>query len=197
MIVERIERLDKGKRRIRLDNGASFSLYGKEANSYGLEPEADLDKEQYQAILEEVLIPRAKRRAMHLLERMDRTEAQLREKLKANEYPPEAIDEAVDYVKGYRYIDDFRYACNYIRYRMESQSCRQLTAALYQKGVSRELVQQALEEEYKEEDESPKILKWMEKKHYDAGQADTKQKQRMYQFLMRKGFCSEDILRLL
>ncbi len=99
MIVERIERLDKGKRRIRLDNGASFSLYGKEANSYGLEPEADLDKEQYQAILEEVLIPRAKRRAMHLLERMDRTEAQLREKLKANEYPPEAIDEAVDYVK--------------------------------------------------------------------------------------------------
>ncbi len=197
MIIEKIELLNKGKRRIWLDNGTFFSLYSKEARSYELEPEAWLSKEQYQSILEEILIPRAKRRAMHLLERMDRTEAQLREKLKANEYPPEAIDEAVEYVKGYRYIDDLRYACSYIRYRSHSHSRRQLTAALYQRGVSRELVSQALEEEYKEEDESPKILKWMEKKHYDAKEADTKQKQRMYQFLMRKGFRSEDILRML
>ena len=65
------------------------------------------------------------------------------------------------------------------------------------KGVPRDLIEQALEEEYETEDESAKIVRWLEKKHYSAEEADPKQRQRMYQFLLRKGFRSGDVLRLL
>jgi len=41
------------------------------------------------------------------------------------------------------------------------------------------------------------ILKWIEKRKYKIGESDIKEKQKMYQFLMRKGFCSEDILHVL
>lgn len=65
------------------------------------------------------------------------------------------------------------------------------------KGIDRELAEQALEEECQRENEQELILKWVEKKHYSAQTADLKEKQRMYQFLMRKGFQSDDILHVL
>ena len=48
---------------------------------------------------------------------MDRTEAQLREKLLQAEFSPELVEEAVAYVKSFGYIDDERYVRNYIEYR--------------------------------------------------------------------------------
>lgn len=183
--------------RIRLDSGEAFVMYKKELRHLELEAGSSWTEEQYQELLEEILIPRAKKRAMHLLEKMDRTETQLREKLRQNEYPECAIEEAIAYVKQYHYVDDFRYACNYIRYRSQSKSKRILALELSRKGVSKEQIEQAMEQEYGGEDEAAKILKWIEKKHYDSQNADMKQKQKMYQFLLRRGFRSEDVLRLL
>lgn len=195
MLVTRVEELAKGKRRVWLEGQPPLVLYRREAGAYELAEGSELTLEQYQEILTTILIPRARRRVMHLLEQMDRTEAQLREKLAQNEYPQAAVEDAVAYVKGFHYIDDFRYACNYIRYRCESRSSRQLAMELARKGVSRELVQQALEAEYEGQDEAEKILRWMEKKHYDPKEAQPRERQRMYQFLMRRGFRSEDIMR--
>lgn len=197
MIIQQAEPLEKGRIRIRLDSGEAFVVYKREIRHLELEAGSSWTEEQYQELLEEILIPRAKKRAMHLLEKMDRTETQLREKLRQNEYPECAIEEAIAYVKQYHYVDDLRYACNYIRYRSQSKSKRILALELSRKGVSKELIEQAMEQEYGEEDESAKILKWIEKKQYHSQTADMKQKQKMYQFLLRKGFRSEDVLRLL
>lgn len=196
-MISRIEQKERGKQKIYLEDGTGFVLYQKERKTLELVPEMELSSEDYQRILQDILIPRAKKRALHLLEKMDRTEAQLREKLSQNEYPKEAIEAAVDYVKGYHYIDDLRYAENYIRCRCENQSRRQLALKLSQKGVDRGYIDRALEEAYGEEEESSKILRWLEKKQYDRETADVRQKQRMYQFLMRKGFRSGDILSLI
>ena len=145
--------------------------------------------------MDEVLVLQAKKRAMHLLERMDRTEAQLREKLRQSHFQDEVIEEAIIYVKSFHYIDDYRYACNYVRNRELNNSRRKLTTELMQKGVEAGLINRALEEEYRDDKEEEKILKWLEKKQYHAEQADPRQRQRIYQFLLRKGFHSEDILR--
>lgn len=197
MIVIQVEELGKGKLTVHLDNGRAFTVYGREVRHLRLEPGAEVGEDEYRAIQEEILIPRAKKRAMHLLEKMDRTEYQLREKLRQNHYQEEVIDEAVAYVKRFHYVDDLRYACNYVRYHSQSKSRRQLFMELCKRGISREYAEWALQEECGEEDESAKILKWLEKKQYDAGQADAKQKQKMYQFLLRKGFQSGDILHFL
>ena len=46
----------------------------------------------------------AKLKALRLLERMDRTEAQLREKLLQAEFDPEMVEKAIAYVKSFGYI---------------------------------------------------------------------------------------------
>lgn len=197
MLVTRVEELAKGKRRVWLENQPPFVLYRGEVRQLQLSEGSEVSAEQYQELLEAVLIPRARKRAMHLLEQMDRTEAQLREKLARSEYPQAAVEAAVAYVKGFHYIDDYRYACSYIRYRCDSRSSRQLAMELARRGVPRQVVEEAMEAEYSCEDEGEKIKRWMEKKHYDATGAQQKERQRMYQFLMRKGFRTEDIMRYL
>ncbi len=197
MQIERIEETGKGKITVHLENGSSFTVYRKEVRQFELKPGAELDEGEWERICSEILIPRARKRAMYLLERMDRTEVQLREKLRQDLYPEDVIEDTIDYVKGFHYVDDFRYACNYAQGQGQSKSRRLLALELARKGVSREDIDKALAEEYDGEEETRKIQHWIEKKHYDPETADVKEKQRLYQFLLRKGFRSEDILKAL
>ena len=130
--VESIEPLEKGKVRIVFDNGTVVVLYRKEVAGLKLQEGLFLSKEQYNKIIYEIIGKRAKKRAMYLLEQMDRSERKLREKLTQNQYPEECVDFAIDYVKKYHYLDDYRYACTYVRYHGEKLSKVQLLQKLLQ-----------------------------------------------------------------
>ena len=108
---------------------------------------------------------------MHLLEKQDRTERQLYDKLKQNGYPESCIESAIAYVKSYHYIDDFRYASTYIRYHQEKKSRQKLKMELMAKGIGRDLVDAALEEEYVSDDQK-KIAELLQKRHYSFEDAD-------------------------
>ena len=197
MQIMEIAELDKKRMRIVLEDRSSFALYKGEARQYGLQQGEELSEELFEEICEKVLVKRARKRAMHLLQRMDRTEAQIRTKLALGLYPDDVIDSAVDYVKGYRYVDDLRYAQNYVRNHKEKKSRRKIYMELLGRGISSELAQQAVEEEFQQENEERLIRQWIEKKKYSPQTDDLKEKQRMCQFLMRKGFALNDILRTL
>ena len=100
------------------------------------------------------------------------------------------------YVESYHYIDDFRYACTYIRFHQSQKSRLQLKLALLQRGVSAETAEQAIEEEYGDCEEEL-IQKFLEKKQYDPEQTDWKEKQKICQSLARKGFLISKIKRLM
>ena len=195
MTVTHIEILTKGKIRIFTDKVDEFVVYKSEVSHLNLQEGCTLTEEQYEKMLHEILIPRAKKRAMHLLEKSNRTEAQLQEKLQQNGYPEIAVEAAIAYVKKFHYVDDLRYACSYVRNQNDRKGKNRLYLELLQKGVKKEEARQALDEFYPEEEESFKIQKWMEKKGYQKEQAEAKEKQKMYQFLLRKGFQSSDILK--
>lgn len=197
MLIIQITELDKKRIRIFLEGGKDFVLYKGEGRKFSLEEGTELSEKQYQEICSDILTKRARRRTLHLLESMDRTEMQIRKKLKEGFYPEDIIDNAVEYVKGFRYLDDSRYARNYIRSQQDRKSLKKMQMELLGKGISREVIEQAMEEEYQQEDERKLILKWVEKKHYSSERADLKEKQKMYQFLVRKGFRSDDILHVL
>ena len=65
-------------------------------------------------IKKEILEKRAKLKAMHLLERMDRTEAELYTKLKRDLYPEDIIEIAMRYVKSFGYLGDVGYAKRFV-----------------------------------------------------------------------------------
>ena len=194
--ISEIEKLSTGRYRITLDDGLQFPLYGKELGQYGIEVDAALPKEVYLQIMLELLPARAKKKALHLLERMDRTEQQLRTKLTEGGYPPEIVEQTLEYVRSFHYIDDVRYARTYIEYRKASRSLRQMERELYQKGISKADFQEALEE-METPDEEEQIRQWMEKKRFDAKTAGRQERDRFIRFLLRRGYGMAAIQRVL
>lgn len=193
MYVALIGESVKGKRTITFDSGLELSFYKKEIASFHLEEGMELSDEVFHELYYEIIGKRVKKRALFLLEKMDRTESQLREKLVANQYPNELIEAAVSYVKEYHYIDDLRFAQNYIQYRQNIKSAMRLKLELLQKGVSKTVIGQALEDTYKT-DEVQIIKQFLVKKHYYEVESDPNQKRKIYQALLRKGFKNDDII---
>ena len=159
-----------------------------------LEKESFLDSETVQKSEEEIKeeVRRAKLRALHLLTAMDRTEAQLREKLEVS-YCEQAVEEAVAYVKNYGYLDDERYVKVYIESKSRTKSRKQIEQDLiYKKGVSKEAVYRGFEQA-EMADVVEVIQKYMQKKKIDPQTCDYEQKQKFFAYMMRKGFQIEEL----
>lgn len=137
----------------------------------------------------------ARRKAMLLLEHMDRTERGLTDRLKQSGFSAKAVEDAMNYVKSYGYIDDSRYARTYIAYRMESKSRRKILQELMQKGVDRQTAEEAWEEEaaLAQPDERMLLRRTIEKKYDPGTKLDDKEMRRLYGFLVRRGFQFHDI----
>ena len=187
------EPLSKGKRRLHLDNGEIWVMYSSELRGCALEEGAELTRAQYEQLRHDIVGKRAKKRAMHLLEKSDRTEQELRKKLLESEYPPDLAEEAITYVKSYHYVDDERYADCYVRLHGSTKSRGKLLAELQQKGVDREMAGKVLEAYKEERDEPQMIRELMQKRHYDPQTASLQEQRRMYGYLARRGFQSSDI----
>lgn len=206
--VTEIRKLGKGRYLVSLESGFQFPLYRQELSECGISissvgdelSEAEhtdvISGEMLSHILKEILPKRARLRAMHLLEKMDRSEAQLREKLRQSYYPDFIIENAVSYVKSYHYLDDLRYARSYLELHSAAKSCRLMEQELYAKGISKENVSQAVSEtEFPDEEKQIRAL--LEKKHYVLPLEDKKTQQRACAFMMRKGYSMSAILRVL
>lgn len=138
-------------------------------------------------------LKQAKLKALSLLTDMDRTEEQLRQKLKQKSYEDDVVEQAIDYVKSFGYIDDFKYAQRFVENRKKTKSRQEISAMLSQKGVSRQLIADALEMCYSSEDAVEAIRHLAEKKHYSPEKSTDKEIKKIYDYLLRKGFYYEDI----
>lgn len=193
MTVTKLETVTKTKYKVFLDGQFAFVLYKGELARYHIKEGEHLEEEVRQKIWDEVIVKRARLRAMHLLEDMDRTESGLREKLRQGLYPEEAIEAAVQYVKSFHYIDDFRYAKQFIERRKSLKSRKEIYALLRGKGVAADKIDLAFEECYESEGEKDAIRQIIRKKRINLSQADSAEIQRLYGYLSRKGFRYEDI----
>lgn len=191
MIITAIEYGEGKKYKVYLNDAFAFELYKSEIKSCGLETGQELEEELYEKILYEVIGRRVKKRAMHILEKHDKTEQQLREKLREGRYPSESIESAIEYVKSYGYVDDISYAKRYVEYRIKKKSKKQLKMELMGKGISSEIISQVLEE--MDDFELGTIKKLIIKKCPFPTEISSEEKNKLKMSLMRKGFPYSEI----
>lgn len=196
MYVTYIEEADKRKAIVYVDGGESFPLYKGEIKRYGIREQNELSDDEYGHIIRDILIKRAKERAMHILQGADKTERQIREKLERGRYPSLVIDEVIKFLLKYEYINDYDYSVSYIKTYSKSQSERLMREKLLQRGVDRDIIVTAMEDAMKEADYDCQsiIADILRRKKYNNDTADIKEKNRMVSHLLRKGFMYEDIL---
>ena len=124
------ENIGKGKYRTTFDNGTTCVLYRTEAVRYSIMEGAFISEADYEKLITEVVGKRAKKRALHLLEQMDRSERKLREKLTQGGYPDCCVDAAIDYVKSFHYLDDYSFAICFSSSAVYSLSMAQFISSL-------------------------------------------------------------------
>lgn len=196
MRVTQVVELSKSRSKVYIEQEFAFVLYKGELRLYHIREGEELTEEDYDTIMQEILPKRAKLRAMNLLKSREYTTVQLRNKLKQGFYPDEVIEKALEYVDSFHYTDDLRYAKDYITYHAEKKSRKRIEQDLQNKGISREIMEQAWAEWQElggQQDEQAMIRELLNKKHYNVEQADYKEQQKIYAFLMRKGFSGEQI----
>lgn len=133
----------------------------------------------------------ARARAMKILEYADRTEKQLRDRLKEGEFPPFAIDAAVAYVKEMHYLDDRRYAEIYIRSKTGQKSRYEMTNELRMRGVDEDSIHEALCSE--EPDDTETVRRLFLKKYASKDLSDPGVYQKAFRYFGGKGFSYESI----
>lgn len=193
MTVTRLEPVTKTKYKVYLDGQFAFILYKGELSRYHIAVDGELNEEAYRSIRTEVVLKRAKLRAMHLLSDMGRTESQLRTKLEQGGYASDIVEAAIAYVKSFGYVNDMEYACSFIESRKDKKSRKEIYAALCQKGITKEEIEKAFEECYESDDSRAAIEAIIRKKKFDPETADYAERQKIAGYLMRKGFRYEDV----
>lgn len=141
---------------------------------------------------------KARKKAMSLLEHMNRTEKGLYEKLREG-FSPEAVQDAVEYVKSFGYVNDLRYAQTYISGRIQKKSRQKIFQELYHKGIDRETAEKAWasETEFGLPDEKELIRQEIEKKYKEGTVLQEKELRRLFGYFARRGFKNGDIFRVL
>ncbi|MBR2188492.1 MAG: regulatory protein RecX [Eubacterium sp.] len=133
----------------------------------------------------------AVQKAMSLLLHQSRTEKELRNRLAMSGFEQEEVEEAVAYVSSFGYLNDRRYAENYVLSYSGKKSRRAIREGLLEKGVSEEEADAALAE--LQTDEQGLILSLLRKKAGDPHLLQEGELRRVLSFLGRRGFSSGDV----
>lgn len=156
------------------------------AYEVGLKPGLSLEESQVEALLYESDYRRAKSRALWFLDRADRSEKVLCEKIVAGGISKTAATAAIKRLKELGLVDDVRYAQNlYSRYVRENVSKRAAYAKMYEKGIPPEIIKSVLNEIAA--DEQQQLAALIEKKYRNKIAAEDGP-QKVAAALIRKGF---------
>lgn len=199
-----LESIDKVRIRVLFEEYESFWLYRSDIRELELETGMELAESDYFRILQEKVLIYAKKRTLELLERMDRTESELKQKLMEREFSEKVATQAIEYARKFHYVDDLRFAINYIYSKSKEKSKKQILYVLYQKGISKDIVERAyedvitrFEEESRQEQmvnpEVGAILKIVRRKNKPIDEYSKEELMKLTASLYRKGFSGSSI----
>ena len=197
MKVTKLKDVTRNRYKVYVEERFAFVLYKGELSHFHIKEDSEITEEMYRQIIEDVIVKRGKKRILYLLEKMARTESQIREKMRQNYYTDEVIDEVIRYAQGYGYIDDGNYARMYIADKKRRKSKKEIYYDLIKKGIDKEILQEAMGVYYRDEDSIQVIHDIAMKKGYNEIYNTEKEKQKIFAYLMRKGFAYREICQVL
>lgn len=197
----RITRIEAQKRHphrrsVFLDGKFGFGLDEEVVYKAGLQEGEELTAEQIDEILLKEEKAKAKDRAFHLLSFRARSCREVRDRLKEKGYDPRVVEEVIADLQRLSLLNDDEFARSWIRDRLQTKPMgrRRLRQELQKKGIDPELIEQAIEDGFRDVDEvelAVSLLRQREARY--RGLNEGKARRRMADFLARRGFSWEVI----
>ncbi|HHW67905.1 RecX family transcriptional regulator [Defluviitalea raffinosedens] len=195
MKITKIEKQKNNQDRwsVFIDGEFAFGVTTEEVFVFKLTVGKEISEIELEKMIKEKDYSKAKDVALKFLSYRARSEKELRDKLISKEFDPVTIDRVIEFLKRYDYVNDEKFAKSYVRerIRLKFEGRKKLIYDLKQKGIKQEIIDHVLNNT--DINEIDHALKLLEKKVPDKTELGLKEKQRIYQFLLRKGF-SYDII---
>lgn len=179
-----------------LDDAFAFGLAADVAVAEGLRKGRRLTPEDQLALLQKEEVIRARQAALDYVSRGGKTTTEVRRSLARRGFSEGAVEDAIEKMEGYGYLDDAAYASAFVRGRSASRGHgpQRLRADLIKKGVSRDAIDRALEE--LDADALADSARQLAAQRWRAlsGEEDLrKRKKKTTDFLLRRGFSFDQV----
>lgn len=164
-------------------------------DKYKLKIGSTYDEKRIDEVLREESFETAKNYVTKYL--LGKPEKVIRDKMKLKEYDPVTIENTVDFMKKYGFINDEQYAKAFTHdaHKIKRQGKKKIQQLLKQKGISNDLIQQALTD-IEDEDQinaATHKLRLKLEGYKKKAKSPYELKSKCYGFLMQNGFESNVI----
>lgn len=194
IIVERIQKGSSGKHTVIFNNGETKEFSEEELCAFHISPNREYSEEQFAAVMDKVLCERAKGQIMPYITFSKKTGRQIFEKILYLGFPERIAEQLVQELTEKAYIDDRAYCRSYVKQASgaKSYSLSRIKLELRHRGVDDTVIEEVLQEFSVDDVSSARKL--LNKKLRTAGKRDYN---KLYSFLMRKGFSGETVRKVL
>lgn len=181
-----------------IDEKFGFGLSKKTLVDFDLFVSKEISEKEIEEILEKDQRVKALEKSFRLLGIRPRSQKELEKKLKEKGFDDSIIKKTFKKLKEYNYLDDKKFAKNWLRWRKLSGKGKFVVSwELKQKGIKEEIIKETLKK-YSVADEFKIALEMAEKKKRSfKNLKPLERKQKLAQFLASRGFGWETISRVL
>jgi regulatory protein len=141
-------------------------------------------------------LSRAKQIAFQLLKFRSRSRQEIIDRLRQKKFPEEIVAQTIDFLARLEYLDDEQFAFSFLQSRLAKPlGLKRIFFELKQKGVDKQIIEQAIERVKQKGYTEIEIVEKMAKDKFRKNKITDKYKAkaRVYGFLMRRGFNPEVI----
>ena len=188
------QKKDETRYNVFINGEYAFALPMQDILYFKLKEGREVPEETIEYIQNSLIYIKAQDTALHYIGYKMRTVKEIRIKLAEKEFSEDVMERVIEFLEKYGYADDREYCRKYIRekLRMKPKSGYALKIELKQRGISSRIIDEVMAET--EVDEEGDAFRWLERKNRGIWPPqDDKQKKKLYDFLLRKGY-SYDII---
>ncbi|MGL6173227.1 MAG: RecX family transcriptional regulator [Cellulosilyticaceae bacterium] len=181
------QKKDTNRVSVFIDGEFKFGMFKSAVKRYGIHIGMRLSEDDYRKLLEAIELDKAKYRALDYISYQNRSEKEIRSKLRTLEYSELIIEQVIQFLKKYSYINDEDFAKKFTEYNLnyKRKSMKRIQYELYQKGISgvelEELVPNKEQLEYEN-------IEYLLKKYKYNKEMDRKEKEKLIRRILSKGF---------
>ncbi len=185
MTVTDIRKIDDKRYCLYIDYEPYASVYSSDIRRLKIHAGEEVDEQAIYEFRKEYLFRRAMNKAVNSIKFSDKCEYDIRKKLRELYYDQEIIEHTVEKLKSYGYIDDYRYACGFVRRNMRKKGTRVIEYELEGKHIDRDIIKCAIDDNC-EQDELDVVIALLQKKYSSADLVEKRNKVMSYMY--SKGF---------
>ena len=187
-----VELKQKGKSEnyvVRFDNNFSYILSLETIVKNKLNTGSEVEEDAYADIIINDQKITGFEKAITLLTKTFKTEKQVRQYLKEKLYHKDAIENIIQKLKEYKYLNDEEYAKSFISTYKESKGKLWIKQQLFSKGINKHIISKHINEMDTQQESIEKLVD----KFLKGKEKDQKTKEKLLRNLLSKGFTYEEV----